>query len=129
MLIIGSPVETIEGTIITMVQWLKLCVETLGAGIVGVGVCVALAQLIRMLASRQPAEFNAVRLTVARYLALALEFELGADILGTAISPSWDQIGKLGAVAVIRTGLNFFLTVEMKQEPVAGTPLPVPAGV
>lgn len=52
----------------------------------------------------------------ARHLALALEFELGADILGTAISPSWDQIGKLGAVAVIRTGLNFFLSMEMKGE-------------
>ena len=121
--------ESIESAIITLVQWLKLCVETLGAGIVGVGVCVALTQLIRTVASRQPAEFNAVRLTVARYLALALEFELGADILGTAISPSWDQIGKLGAVAVIRTGLNFFLTVEMKQEQAVGKTLPVPAGV
>ena len=58
-------------------------------------------------------------MTLARYLALALEFELGADILGTAVSPSWDQIGKLGAVAVIRTGLNFFLSMEMKQEKTA----------
>ena len=129
MPVIGTAVETIEGTIITLVQWLKLCVEALGAGIVGVGVFVALAQLIRMVASRRPAEFTAVRLTVARHLALALEFELGADILGTAISPSWDQIGKLGAVAVIRTGLNFFLTMEMKQEQAVGKALPVPAGV
>ena len=129
MPVIGTAVETIEGTIITLVQWLKLCVEALGAGIVGVGVFVALAQLIRMVASRRPAEFTAVRLTVARHLALALEFELGADILGTAISPSWDQIGKLGAVAVIRTGLNFFLTMEMKQEQAVGKTLPVPAGI
>lgn len=120
MAIIGSPVETIEGTIITVVQWLKLGVETLGAGIVMVGVCAATVQLIRMLAARRPAEFTAVRLTLARHLALALEFELGADILGTAITPSWDQIGKLGAVAVIRTGLNFFLTMEMKREQTVG---------
>ena len=59
-------------------------------------------------------------MTLARYLALALEFELGADILGTAVSPSWDQIGKLAAVAVIRTGLNFFLSREMKQEKTLG---------
>ena len=95
MAIIGSPVESIESAIITLVQWLKLCVETLGAGIVGVGVCVALTQLIRTVASRQPAEFNAVRLTVARYLALALEFELGADILGTAISPTGPSISPI----------------------------------
>jgi uncharacterized membrane protein len=69
-----------------------------------------------MLVARQPTDFTEIRLTLARYLGLALEFELGADILGTAVSPSWDQIGKLGAVAVIRTGLNFFLSMEMQQE-------------
>jgi uncharacterized membrane protein len=49
-------------------------------------------------------------------LALALEFQLGADILSTAIAPSWEQIGKLGAIAVIRTALNFFLSKEMQDE-------------
>jgi uncharacterized membrane protein len=47
---------------------------------------------------------------------LALEFQLGADILSTAIAPSWDEIGKLGAIAVIRTGLNYFLSIEMREE-------------
>ena len=116
--------DSIERTIITLVQGLKLGVEALGAAIVAVGICVAFAQLIRMVASRRPAEFTAVRLTVARHLALALEFELGADIPGTAISPTWDQIGKLGAVAAIRTGLNFFLAIEMQQEQAAGAAVP-----
>ena len=57
-----------------------------------------------------------VRLTLARYLALAIEFELAADILATAIAPSWNQIGKLGAIVVIRTGLNYFLMRDMKEE-------------
>ena len=111
-----STPDSIEGAIIIFLRWVKLAVETFGAGLVTLGVCVAIVQLIRSLAARKPAEFAAVRLILARYLALALEFELGADILGTAISPSWDQIGKLGAVAVIRTGLNFFLSMEMKGE-------------
>ena len=111
-----SPPDSIEGTIILVVRWLKLGVEIFGAGLVTLGVCVAIVNLIRSLAARTPAEFTATRLILARYLALALEFELGADILGTAVSPSWDQIGKLGAVAVIRTGLNFFLSMEMKGE-------------
>lgn len=68
------------------------------------------------MAETRPTEFTELRLTLAQYLALALEFELGADILGTAISPSWDQIGKLGAVAVIRTALNLFLSMEVRQE-------------
>jgi uncharacterized membrane protein len=111
-----STPDSIEGTIVVVVRWVKLGVEIFGAGLVTLGVCVAIVQLIRTLAALKPADFTATRLILARHLALALEFELGADILGTAISPSWDQIGKLGAVAVIRTGLNFFLSMEMKGE-------------
>ena len=50
--------------------------------------------------------FADVRLTPARFLAIALEFQLGADILSTAVAPTWDAIGKLAAVAVIRTALK-----------------------
>ena len=114
------PANSIEDTIIALVQWLKLGVECVGAVLVAIGVGVAVAQLARALVSRRATEFTAVRLNLARYLALALEFELGADILGTAVSPGWDQIGKLAAVAVIRTGLNFFLSMEIKQEQGAG---------
>ena len=105
-----------EQSVIWAVQWLKLGIETIGAGIIAIGVVVAFLQLIRAFAAHQTAGFTAIRLTLARYLALALEFQLGADILSTAIAPSWDQIGKLGAIAVIRTGLNFFLSREMKEE-------------
>ena len=66
-------------------------------------------------------EIRPIRLTLARYLSLALEFQLAADILSTAISPSWDEIGKLAAIAVIRTGLNYFLAMEIKGESVAAT--------
>jgi uncharacterized membrane protein len=111
-----STPDSIEGTIVIAIRWVKLGVEIFGAGLVTLGVCVAIVQLARTLAAGKPAEFTETRLILARHLALALEFELGADILGTAVSPNWDQIGKLGAVAVIRTGLNFFLSREMKEE-------------
>lgn len=109
----GTAAET---AVMWAVQWLKLGIETIGAAIIAIGVAVALLQLIRAFIARKTAGFTAIRLTLARYLALALEFQLGADILSTAIAPSWDQIGKLGAIAVIRTGLNFFLSLEMKHE-------------
>ncbi len=56
-----------------------------------------------------------VRLRLARWLAVALEFELAADILRTAIAPSWDEIGKLAAIATLRTLLNYFLEREIEQ--------------
>ncbi len=54
-----------------------------------------------------------IRLRLGRWLALALEFELGADILRTAIAPTWMEIGQLAAIATIRTLLNYFLQQEI----------------
>jgi uncharacterized membrane protein len=115
--IIRTPREGLaESTIINAVQWLRLIVETTGAVIIGMGVLIAVYQFVRALVPPRLEGFNGIRLTLARYLALALELQLGADILSTAIAPTWDQIGKLGAIAVIRTGLNYFLTREMREE-------------
>ena len=60
-----------------------------------------------------PQQKNEVRLTLGRWLALALEFELAADILNTAVTPSWSDIEKLAAIAAIRTALNYFLSKEI----------------
>ena len=110
-----------ESAVINAVWWLKLGIETVGAVIIALGIISAGWLLLKAVAKRQTADFTAIRLTLARYLALALEFQLGADILSTAIAPSWEQIGKLGAIAVIRTALNYFLSREMREErPKAG---------
>lgn len=115
--LVGTPREgAVESNIINAVQWLRLIVETTGAVIIGLGVLTAAYQFVRSLVPPQLESYNRIRLTLARYLALALEFQLGADILSTAIAPSWEQIGKLGAIAVIRTGLNYFLTREIREE-------------
>ncbi len=114
--IIATPQDgAVETSIINAVQWLRLAVELMGALVIALGISAAAYQFIRTLKGRRADDYNAIRLTLARYLALALEFQLGADILSTAIAPSWDQIGKLGAIAVIRTGLNYFLMREMKE--------------
>jgi uncharacterized membrane protein len=98
------------------VQWLRLFVELTGALIVALGVGIAGKRFLLALVTRQTADFTAIRLVLARYLALALEFQLGADILSTAVAPTWTQIGQLGAIAIIRTALNFFLSREMQEE-------------
>ena len=56
-----------------------------------------------------------VRLELGRWLALALEFELAADILRTAVAPTWNEIGQLAAIVVLRTALNFFLRMEIEK--------------
>lgn len=106
----------VENFVMTLVQWLRLGVEITGAAAIAIGSIISLYRFIRALISQQETDFNAIRLTLARYLALALEFQLGADILSTAVAPNWQEIGKLGAIAVIRTGLNYFLSKEMEEE-------------
>jgi uncharacterized membrane protein len=105
-----------ESVLVQGVEWLKLGVEGMGALIIAIGMVVAVIGFIRVMLGNGESDFPMVRLSLARYLALALEFQLAADILGTAISPGWDQIGQLGAIAVIRTALNYFLTREMTME-------------
>ena len=48
------------------------------------------------------------------WLLLGLEFELAADIIASVISPTWRDIGQLGAIAVIRTFLNYFLEKDVE---------------
>lgn len=66
--------------------------------------------------SAPPEQKVEVRLTFARWLAVGLEFELAADILNTAVTPSWSDIEKLAAIATLRTALNYFLEREIQQE-------------
>lgn len=102
-----------ESYVIAAVAWLRLVVETMGALVIAIGIIMAAIGFTKLMLGRDGESFRSVRFTLAKYLALALEFQLGADILSTAIAPSWDQIGKLGAIAVIRTALNYFLMHEM----------------
>jgi uncharacterized protein YbjQ (UPF0145 family) len=104
--IAGPSAGAAESTVFNAVQWLRLLVETTGALIISLGVLTAAYQFARALIPPQVESYN----------------KLGADILSTAIAPSWDQIGKLGAIAVIRTALNFFLTREMREEKVGSAP-------
>ena len=53
-----------------------------------------------------------IRLSSGR--SLALELELGANILKTAVAPTWNDIGLLVAIAVLRTALNYFLERELQ---------------
>jgi len=53
----------------------------------------------------------------AGWLVLALEFLLAADILRTAISPTWTDIGQLAAIAAIRTFLNYSLSHDLRKTP------------
>lgn len=59
--------------------------------------------------------FHASYIQYARWLVAGLTFQLAADIIETAFSPSWDEIGRLAAISVIRTFVNFFLERDLAE--------------
>jgi uncharacterized membrane protein len=65
-------------------------------------------------------EAGKVWLRYARWLVAALTFQLAADIIETSVSMSWPTIGRLCAIAVIRTFLNYFLERDVEQEQCEG---------
>ena len=101
-------------------EWVDLLVrlvEAAGAVIIFVGAVVAAVAFVRAaLVSRSTVQFVRVRLRLGRYLALGLEFQLASDVLSTAVAPTFEEIGKLAAIAAIRTLLNYFLGKEIEKE-------------
>jgi uncharacterized membrane protein len=96
--------------------YLALGVEASAGVIIGLGAMEATYKALVLFFGRRNSSEDAkedIRLQFGRWLSLGLEFELGADILRTAISPTWTEIGQLAAIVVLRTALNFFLQLEI----------------
>lgn len=94
---------------------LSSTVEILAAFVIAVALLKFLYKFIRHAFNPTDGFTNqTIRIHFGSSLALALELLLGADILATAIAPTWDDIGKLAAIAVLRTALNYFLERELK---------------
>lgn len=115
----GEPVAvwSIENTK-WLIESISRAVELAAAVIIAVASVEATIKAALLFVHRsEPASAKTeVRLTLGRWLAVALEFELAADILRTAITPSWQDIGQLAAIAALRTALNYFLAKEIEKE-------------
>ena len=97
-------------------HWVALAVEAIAIVIVAVGTIEAVVAMVRILRAPQVSgvERRSVWLDFAGWLVAALTFQLAADIISTSFSPSWGQVGRLGAIAAIRTFLSYFLDREVE---------------
>jgi uncharacterized membrane protein len=111
-----------EELLITAVDYLRLAVEAIGAAIVGFGALAAAFKYLLSLVGIRNYTNSEIRLYLGRFLALGLEFQIGADILSTAVAPTLDAVLLLGAIVVIRTVLNYFLSKELERESQGATP-------
>ncbi|WP_375504028.1 DUF1622 domain-containing protein [uncultured Nostoc sp.] len=103
-----------EGLLQEFAMFLKVFLEGIAILTVAMAVILTLRKILRFW-RRDRVLQETIRLELGVVLALALEFLLAADIVGTAISPSWDAVAKLAAITGIRTFLNFFLQREVRE--------------
>lgn len=102
----------------TVASALKLILESVSVFCVAMGLFaalgIALAHFLRTgrFISRPPS----VRLKFGTWLAVALEFQLGADIVATTVDPTLQSLTELAILAAVRTFLNFFLQKELEAE-------------
>jgi len=61
------------------------------------------------------ANLQSVRVRLSQWLALALELLIGSDIIRTAVSPSWNELGQLAAIVLLRVAINYTLMNDMKE--------------
>ena len=112
--------EYLEKSLSTLAGFLKLILEAISVLCILLGLLQALQQMLRSIrrshrlaSSITFTPFTDFRVRFGAWLLLALEFQLAADIVNTTVAPSFEALGKLGAIAVVRTFLNFFLNREL----------------
>lgn len=116
-----------------MREWLAIVSEPAIALIDGIALLVILVGTLEVSVTVVRAGFRPLGdqlsrqawLRYARWLVAGLTLQLAADIIETSISTSWQTIGRVGAIAVIRTFLNYFLERDVEQQQRAcATPAP-----
>jgi uncharacterized membrane protein len=100
----------------TIASYVALMLEAIVVLTVAIGSIEALYRILLAVVVRRADDWDrrAVWLRFAGWILLALEFALAADLVRTAIAPSWEDIGKLAAIAGIRTFLGFFLGKDLE---------------
>ena len=102
--------------LVAVTEFAVTAIDAMALLIVAVGTVAAFVAAARAVVSPLPGhERRTVWLTYARWLVAGLTFQLAADIIESSITQSWESIGRLGAVAVIRTFLDYFLERDMNE--------------
>ena len=106
-----------EQTLHLAAHYIALVLEALALLVIAIGAFEAVIGIFRaMVRHTSNAEKRAVWLEFARWLVAGLTFQLAADIVHTTVAPSWDDIGRVAAIAAIRTFLTFFLDRDIELE-------------
>lgn len=103
--------EFLRSSLTHIVSYLQLTLEAISVLCIVIGL---ISTFYVVFISR--AKDQNIQLAFGKWLALALEFQLAADILVTTVDPDMDSLMRLALIALIRTFLNYFLSKELAEE-------------
>lgn len=105
----------LEQNFTAIASYVALAVECGAVFVVAFGALQAMLGLLKAILTGQATGLQGreIWLRFATWILLALEFALAADILRTAVAPTWNDIGKLAVIAIVRTMLNYFLAKDI----------------
>ena len=101
---------------VEIVEYIALAIEAMAILIIAFASLQAFARVLRIAFGEVAVPFRRqTYLDFLRWLVAALTFMLTADIVSTSIAPSWEEIGQVGAIAVIRTFLSYFAERDVRE--------------
>jgi uncharacterized membrane protein len=99
-----------EQSLEVLAHYTSLAIDLIAILVIAIGSLGAVIGMVRVMVVSSPEGAKRdVWLQYARWLVAGLTFQLAADVVHTAIAPSWDEVGKVAAIAGIRTFLTYFL--------------------
>jgi uncharacterized membrane protein len=106
----------VKDLLIVATEWSITAIDFLALVIIVIGTVEAAIRAVPMMFSSPTGhERRDLWLRYARWLVAGLTFQLAADIIETSIAPTWDEIGRLAVIAVIRTFLNYYLEKDLAE--------------
>lgn len=107
-----------------MQEWLEivtrgtvLIIDAMALIVIAIGTVEGFVGALRVMLRPQSTnhEKRMIWLRYGRWLVAGLTFQLAADIIETSFAPSWEEVGRLGAIAAIRTFLDYFLERDLAE--------------
>jgi uncharacterized membrane protein len=103
-----------EDALRTAIGYVVPAVEACGALVIVIEVIRTIIQYLLVCVRRECAEMRPLRIRLGQAMVMGIEFQVAADVLKTALAPTWNDILLLAALIALRTVLNYLLERELQ---------------
>lgn len=110
--------EILDKVLRPYVEILTFGIDIAAGLVIVISAIIAFISFLKILAksrSIQTHEKETIRLSLARGMILALDFEVGSDILKTILLPGINELAILAVIVAIRIGLSWSLSKEINR--------------